>query len=195
MADPVQHFDDPPRFTYGDYIQWSGDERWELIDGIAYAMTAPSIEHQRVHRKVSYQIESFLEDKKCEMFYAPCDVLFPEMKQKYKDVKNMVQPDILVICDKEKIKNKYIMGAPDFIVEILSPSTSLRDRVEKLELYEKHGVREYWIIDPDKRFAEVRLLGENGRWQPASRFDERAKISVTAVPGLEIDLSRVFLAT
>jgi Uma2 family endonuclease len=76
----------------------------------------------------------------------------------------------------------------------LSPSTKSWDQVQKLHLYEKHGVREYWIVDPDKRFVEVRLLGESGLWQPASRFDERATLPAVAILGLKVDLSRIFLS-
>mgnify|MGYP005854663585 CR=1 FL=1 len=130
------------KYTYKDYLSWPDDERWELINGAAYAMSpAPKTAHQRLSVVLSSAIFNSLEDKSCEVFTAPFDVKLDEA--------TVVQPDLSVICDKDKIDKRGCTGAPDLVVEILSDSTAYKDLTEKRFLYEKHGVREYWIINPD----------------------------------------------
>src|SRR6266545_1618689 len=124
------------RFTYAQYCTWDDNQRWELIDGVAYNMTpAPALKHQTISRNLLTRLTVFLDGKTCRPFAAPTDVVLDDY--------NVVQPDILVVCDKEKLSEANVLGAPDLVVEILSPSTSRKDRREKMALYERFGVKEY----------------------------------------------------
>lgn len=159
------------RYTYQDYCRWGEDERWELIDGIPYNMApAPVTRHQLISGWIFGEIRNSLKGKKCIPFDAPVDVIFSEH--------DVVQPDVLVVCDPKKITEKNIQGAPDLVIEILSPSTSKKDRWTKKRLYEQHGVKEYIIVDGEGAFSEQYLLGENGKFQEAivKDFDEALEI-------------------
>jgi Uma2 family endonuclease len=195
MPEPIPLDVQLPRFTYREYAQWPPDERWELIDGVAYAMTAPNKAHQRVLRELTLEIGNQLRGKKCELFVAPFDVrLSDESDQDADDAYTVVQPDLMVVCDPDKTDEKGGRAAPEFVIEILSPSTARHDRTRKAELYERHGVREYWIVDPASRCVEVRLLGPEGKWAQAQRYAESEAIPSAAVPGLSVDLGAVFPA-
>lgn len=134
-------------YTVEDYYAWPQEERIELIDGVIYDMSAPSIVHQDLLGEISYTIKSFIREKKgnCRVYVAPVDV------QLDCDDKTMVQPDVIVVCDKDKFTRKNVFGAPDFIVEVLSKSTRKKDMGIKLAKYINAGVREYWIVDPEKQ--------------------------------------------
>ena len=153
------------KFTYKDYCSWPEDERWELINGDAYDMSpAPSIRHQRISRILSTKIDNFLSDRKCELFIAPFDVFFPDyIDQDTDDIVTVVQPDLSVICNPIKLIDTGCYGAPDLIIEILSPSTSKKDLNEKFQLYEKYGVKEYWVVDPGNKFIQIFHLQSEGK--------------------------------
>lgn len=160
------------RFTYIDYSSWPDDERWELIEGIAYNMSpAPSWKHQELSMELSFRLKNHIRTGKCKVFAAPFDVLLPTSPvENDGEIDTVVQPDISVICDPGKKTEKGCLGAPDLIMEILSPSTSKKDLNEKFHLYEKHGVREYWIVDPGNRYIQVfHLKQDDGK---ESEFDE-----------------------
>ena len=114
-------------FTYADYAKWPEDERWELIEGVAYAMAAPSRIHQKYILEMSVQIATYLRGKSCEVYPAPFDIRLPNHNEADNDVDTTVQPDLAVICDKNKLDDKGCRGAPDWIIEVLSPSTALND--------------------------------------------------------------------
>ena len=161
------------RFTYQDYLLWSDDERWEIIDGRAYNMTpAPTTRHQRISMGI---IEKLILEKKnlknCALFFAPTDVVLDEY--------NVVQPDIFIVCDRKKITERNIQGAPDLVIEITSPSTEIKDRREKLRLYESHGVREYVIVFPEREYVERYFLDE-GKYSAPEIFnwDEELKLKI-----------------
>lgn len=159
------------RYTYQDYCQWGEDERWELIDGFPVNMApAPNESHQRLLLWLGRKIGNALDGKKCIPYVAPFDVVLSDY--------DIVQPDLLVVCDRKKITEKNIQGAPDLIIEILSPSTSKRDRWVKKRLYEQHGVNEYIIVDGAGAFSEQYLLGGDGKFQEAIvvDFDEPLEI-------------------
>jgi Uma2 family endonuclease len=140
---PEEHFD------YRQYRTWPEGERWELIHGQAWAMSpAPTRHHQRIALDFATLLRTFLHRKPCEVYIAPFDVLLPAGDEADDEVDTVVQPDIVVYCDRSKLTKAGARGAPDIAVEILSPSTSKKDQSEKFALYESHGVREYWIIDP-----------------------------------------------
>ena len=135
-------------YTVEDYLAWPENQRIELIDGVIYDMAAPNDIHQIIVLELGTLFRNYVRDKKgsCIPFISPIDV------QLDKDDKTMVQPDVLVLCDKNKRKDGKIFGAPDLVVEVLSPSTRKKDVIKKLSKYQKAGVREYWIVDPrDKK--------------------------------------------
>jgi len=175
------------RYTYDDYVTWSDDTRWELIDGIPYAMAAPTSRHQRISRNLVGLFYNFLKGKPCELFHAPYDV---RLNYTAGD-DTIVQPDLVVICDPKKISDKGCLGAPDLIIEILSLSTAGIDRVKKFNKYMKAGVREYWIVDPDTKSVQIFLL-ENGAYIGHGYFIDPDTISVSTLPECEISLMEVF---
>jgi len=180
-------------FTYGNYITWPDNERWELIDSYAYNMSpAPSTRHQKISREMERQIANFLLDRTCEIFDAPFDVRLPEAAEADEYIHTVVQPDLVVICDKKKIDEKGCRGAPDLIIEILSPSTNAKDMKIKLALYEMHGVKEYWIVHPIDNIVWVFKLGNNKLYGRPVVYDEKDKITTPILKGLEIDLGLVF---
>ena len=176
------------RYTYADYLQWDDDERYELIGGVPYLMASPSQQHQEILTEFSRQFSNFLRGKPCKGFVAPFDVrLFPQNDHIDDTV---VQPDFLVVCDRNKLDGNACNGAPDFVAEILSPSSSKRDRITKKAQYGWAGVKEYWIIDPKDRMLEKHVL-ENGKYAH-EWFDASAPVPVSIFPGFEIDLIPVF---
>lgn len=150
-------------FTYADYVQWPADERWELIDGIAYAMAAPQRIHQLCVLKVGSQMDLQLTGRPCQTYVAPFDVRLPRANEADEQIDTVVQPDIAVICDRSKLDDKGCRGAPDWIVEVLSPSTALKDMDTKRQLYERHGVKEYWIVHPTDRWVMLYSL-QDGKY-------------------------------
>ncbi|EIJ80219.1 hypothetical protein PB1_07657 [Bacillus methanolicus PB1] len=147
------------RYTYQDYCEWEG--RWELINGIPYNMSpAPSTQHQRIVGQLYVALSSYLSKGTCEAFISPFDVRLSETED-YNNPDTVVQPDISVICNPKQIDEKGCKGAPGLVVEVLSPSTALKDRNEKFKLYEKYGVKEYWMVDPIHKTIEVYGLVEN----------------------------------
>lgn len=182
------------KYTYSDYKTWPDNERWELIDGVAYNMSpAPKREHQKVSFEISRQIGNSLTDGPCEAYSAPLDVKLSALTGiEENDIDIVVQPDILVVCDPDKLDEKGCNGAPDWIIEILSPTTSYKDENEKLMLYEKYGVREYWIIQPGAKMVFIYILDENGTYKKPEVAKKDELVSSYAVPGVEIDLRRVF---
>ncbi|RJP24619.1 MAG: Uma2 family endonuclease [Candidatus Omnitrophota bacterium] len=173
------------RFTYDDYCTWPDDERWEIIDGVAYDMSpAPIPVHQRIVLNLAGMIREILKGKTCVPFISPIDVVLSEY--------DVVQPDIVVVCDPNKVTEKNIQGAPDLVVEVLSPSTTKKDRREKRNLYEKHGVKEYLLIDPDGLYVERYLLQENGRYAIGEIIDAQEKLAFQSLPGVEVELKEVF---
>ena len=181
------------RFTYGDYLNWPDEERWELIDGIAYNMSpAPLRRHQKISMELGRQIANFLVDNPCDVYIAPFDVRLPEASEENENIMTVVQPDIVVICDHDKLDDAGCRGAPDLIIEILSPSTTSKDMKIKLALYEKHGVKEYWIVHPVDNIILVFRLSKNKMYGKPEVYTAEDKIKTAILDGLEIDLDTVF---
>ena len=183
-------------YLYRDYRSWSDDERWELINGVAWNMSpAPSMAHQALSTELLFAIRSFLGTGGCRVFAAPFDVLLPESPgQATDDVANVVQPDLSIVCDPSGLRSYGCEGAPDWIIEILSPYTSRRDMLEKLKLYERHGVREYWVVDPGNRYVHVYVRGADGRYPDPALHVGVATIPSTVCQGFELRLEQLFAA-
>jgi Uma2 family endonuclease len=181
------------KFTYADYVTWDDNERWEIIHGEAFNMTpAPATVHQLTAGEIFGQIWSQLKGKRCKVFSAPFDVRLPIGDQKAEEVENVVQPDITVICDPGKLDKKGCLGTPDLVIEIVSPSTSRRDKMEKFFLYEQVGVKEYWLVYPDDKLVEVFSLGTDGRYGRPDIYSEKNAIKLKVLPDLTVDLNPVF---
>lgn len=153
------------RFTYRHYRTWPDSERWELLGGLAWSMSpAPRRIHQEMQARLITELRIFLKGKPCKAFDAPFDILLPAGMESDDEVDTVVQPDIVVYCDRSKLTEAGARGAPDLVVEIFSPSTARKDLNEKLRLYERHGVREYWVVDPGNRSILVfrPVVGEGG---------------------------------
>jgi Uma2 family endonuclease len=145
--------------TYGDYRTWPEDARYELIDGFAFVMSpAPSVPHQDLLGALYRQIANGLDASPCRPFIAPVDVRLPKRNEADDAVDTVVQPDLMVVCDPAKIDARGIRGAPDWIIEILSPGTAGHDQIVKRSLYERNGVREYWLVHPDDRVLTIYRL-------------------------------------
>ena len=175
------------KYSYADLLKFSDDERYELIDGNLYLMSAPTIVHQGILGEIFTQISNYLKGKQCKVFISPIDVKLSGNKDDKKEF-NVVQPDLLVVCEKEKIQNKCILGAPDLIIEILSPSASSIDRVQKFNLYQKFGVKEYWIVAPEEKNISVFILNNEGIYTIPKAYDLNDKIPVNILKDLYIDL-------
>ncbi len=193
MSQPSARRENGP-VTYGDYLQWTGEERWEILNGTPCNMgPAPSTKHQRVIRKLLVQIDHLLSDHPgCEVFAAPFDVRFPEGDEADEAVIQVVQPDIAVICDPSRIDEKGCRGAPDWIIEVLSPATASRDYIAKRSLYERMGVREYWLVHPLDRLVTVFVSGPDGIYAPPVFRAGTGSLSVTVLPDLALHLDLLF---
>ena len=181
-------------YTYADYLTWQFDQAVELIKGKILPMAEPSRRHQQISRDLNGTLFNFFKKNPCEFYAAPFDVrLFDKRKsvKANKDVYSVVQPDICVICDESKLDTRGCLGAPDLVIEILSPSNRKYDTELKKQLYEQFGVPEYWIVDPDECLVSRYLLDAAGRFSDAVEFNET--IIFDRIPGGAIvDLTRVW---
>ena len=132
--------------SYADYQTWPDDERYEIIDGIVYAMNAPLRVHQEILLEMARQFANYLKGKPCKVYIAPFDVRFTDRAKNEDEIFDVVQPDLSVICDHDKLDDKGCLGSPDLVVEILSPSSASYDNIKKRALYEKYGVKEFWLV-------------------------------------------------
>ncbi len=180
-------------YTFADCLEWSENDRIEIIYGDAYMMSPPSFAHQSILMELAAMIHGFLDDKPCQVLPAPFGVrLFEQNKDNPEDVDTVVEPDITVVCDPKKLDKYGCKGAPDLIIEILSPSNARHDRFTKFKLYEKAGVREYWIVDPLNNTVEVYTLEEIGRYKMTEMYTSKDTAKSTILTGFEADLSKVF---
>jgi len=172
------------KYFYSDYLTWPDGERWEIIAGEAYNMTpAPGIKHQNVVVNFSSCLKQQLSGKQCRTFVAPTDVVLSEH--------DVVQPDVLVVCDEKKITDANIQGAPDLVVEVLSPSTALKDKREKKSLYERSGVREYVIIDPIMLYLES-FVFKGKKYGESEIFGPQEVLPLKSLEGIAVSLWEVF---
>lgn len=171
--------------TFRDYFAWPEEERVELIMGEPVDLSAPSRAHQYTLMALSGQIYDYLKDKQCQVYPAPFAVVLDDI--------NVVEPDISVVCDKNKLDDMGCKGVPDFIIEILSPSNKKYDRLTKLKLYENFGLKEYWIVDPEDRTINVYML-EGKHLELKEKAQCPGFVRIRTLKSLEIDLSTIFEA-
>jgi Uma2 family endonuclease len=181
MPLPEEH----DRFSYEDYQTWPYDERWEILDGKAYNMTpAPTTRHQRIVGNIYHILRKLLRGGRCLPGIAPTDVVLSDY--------DVVQPDVFVVCDPLKVSEKNIQGAPDLIVEVISPATARKDRWEKKDLYERSGVLEYLLVDPDGEYVERYFLEKGGRFDRGEVFSSGEILLLRSIEHVEIPLLEVF---
>lgn len=188
----IKQLDLNKSYTYADYLTWKFMERVELILGKIFLMSpAPTSKHQYISGLMSAEFVTFLKRTSCRVFSAPFDVTLP-IKNKNGEPNTVIQPDICVICDHEKITEKGCVGAPDLIVEIVSGSSVKRDLHEKYNIYEQSGVKEYWIVHPNDKSLSIFLLNEQGKYVTSRPLTYGDKVASKVLPGMEIDLNEVF---
>lgn len=181
------------KYSYAEYMFLDEDFLCEVLDGEIISMSpSPTPKHQDVVDELTAEFKMFLRGKECMAFSSPIDVcLFAEHEMKYEEIKDWVQPDLIVVCDRSKIGEKNIIGAPDLVIEVLSPSTTKNDRLIKYKNYEKAGVREYWIVDPYHMSVEVYELNKNS-FDRTGIYLKEDNLNVGILEGFSINLGNIF---
>ena len=181
--------DEQKQHSYQDWLSWDGV--WELINGRAYNMSSvPTAMHQYVVGELYFALRSHLENKSCHVFVAPFDVFFSE-EDSASMPDHVTQPDLSVVCSKHQISKNGCHGAPTLIIEVLSPSTALKDFNEKFNLYQKYGVQEYWIVDPGNRTVHVYAL-QDGVYQVRNLYSEQDSVRSNVFKDFQLPLGKLF---
>ncbi len=191
----IQDLDLSKTYTYADYLTWHFAERIELIRGQIFKMSpAPNLPHQEISANLFITVGTFFKNRNCKAFSAPFDIrlLLPPGQVTDDKIDTVVQPDICVICDSEKMDRRGGLGAPDWIIEILSPSTAKKDKENKYDLYEFAGVKEYWIVDPESKQVFIYSLNEQNKYLSLGPFGISDTIHPVLFPDLAIELRDIF---
>jgi len=179
-------------YSYADYLQWTFEERLEIIKGKIFKMSpAPSRLHQKLSGEIFLELANFLKGKSCEVYSAPFDVRLPRKSLDDKEIITVVQPDICVICDPSKLDAKGCLGAPDIIIEILTPGNSKKELENKYEIYEESGVQEYWLILPEQP-AVFQYILSSGHYIASRPLTDEHILTTSILPGFELNLEEVF---
>ena len=194
MITDISQLDPNAQYTYADYLLWKFKERVELLKGKLRLMSAPNVRHQRISGKIYGPIWLFLKQQQCDVFAAPFDVRIPlpASKQTGSKVNTVVQPDICIICDRTMLDEQGCIGAPNLIVEILSPGNSKKEMREKYELYEESGVTEYWVVFPSEQVLQRYILNDQGIYQAQLPNVEGDMVNITFLPGFELSVGELF---
>lgn len=181
-------------YTYADYMEWAFDETIEIIKGKVFRMLpAPNLRHQRVSMKLTIEFGNYFKKHPCNLFAAPFDVrLTPLKKDKNNKIYTVVQPDLCVICDDDKLDEHGCIGSPDLIIEILSPGNTRKEMKDKFEVYQENGVREYWLVEPNDRAVFVYVLNEQGKYIGLQPYTDEDIMTSAIFPDLAINLEEVF---
>ncbi|MDC3411888.1 Uma2 family endonuclease [Aquibacillus sp. 3ASR75-11] len=181
-------------YTYGDYLSWPEEERVEIIDGVPYFQSAPSRIHQKTLSELHRQIANYLVDKECEVYPAPFHVLLSieDDVDTEEERRNVFEPDITIVCDTSKLDDHGCKGSPDMVIEIISPSTARKDKIEKFNKYEQAGVKEYWIVEPQEKIVSVFTLQKNNKYGRPDMYAEEDIVHVSIFDDLAIDLKLTF---
>ena len=192
MITDISQLDQNKTYSYADYLTWRFDDMVELIKGKLFIQSpAPAYRHQLIASNLHRDIANHLRKHSCQSFFAPFDVRLLKERKEDADVFTVVQPDICVICDLSKMDSRGYAGAPDLIVEIISPSTAKKDIDYKFSLYEENGVKEYWIVFPDSNAVDQYFLAE-GKYKRKDVFVNSQKFSSVVFPDLKINLEDIF---
>ena len=179
-------------YTYADYLEWTFEERLELIKGKPFEMgSTPGRIHQKLSMKIVGELSRYLRGKSYQAYAAPFDVRLPQKSKSDQDIMTVVQPDICVICDCSKLDDNGCLGAPDIIVEILSPGNNKKELKDKYEVYEVAGVQEYWLVFPVEE-AFLQYIREDGRFITFRPLTEADVVTTPILPGFELNLNELF---
>jgi Uma2 family endonuclease len=193
----IEQLDPNGTYSYADYLTWKFEEYVELLRGKISKMVAPTNNHQRIAGRIFSILDMYLESSRCSAYVVPFDVrLFDKKKStKDKDIYTVVQPDVCVVCDRKKLDTRGCIGAPDLVVEVLSPSTKKKDLEDKFELYEFNGVKEYWVVSVNDETITIFDLNEQGKYQLRKIYaDDESIIHSTSVEGFSVKMERIFSA-
>ena len=178
-------------YTYADYLMWKIKDRLELLKGKIFQMGAPSLTHQTVSMNFSRLLSNYFYKTPCKLFAAPFDVRLAKKGEKDNEIYTVVQPDLCVVCAADKLDERGCWGAPDLIIEILSPGNSKKEMLNKYELYEEAGVREYWVVRPDYKEITQFVL-ENGQYRTLPPVVEGTIIHSAIFPDLSLQTEDIF---
>lgn len=189
--------DDKKRYTYADYLTWLDNKTRELLDGFVRLMSpAPTLTHAQISGNIFFFMKEHIRNNngKCQAFSAPFDVRLPKKPDEIADDKiyTVVQPDVCIVCDETKLDRRGCLGAPDLIVEIISPSSLKYDLNDKFNLYEAAGVKEYWVVSPEAKSVNVFMLQDNGKYDGGTVYEEEIEIPVKTLPGLILSTTQIF---
>lgn len=190
----INQLDFTKKYTYAEYLKWEFQERIELIKGFLFKMSpAPARRHQELVWNFSMQIDKYLRNKPCKAYFAPFDVRLPIKKDdSSSQTITVLQPDICIVCDLSKLDDRGCVGAPDLVIEILSPGNSDKEMKLKYDVYEESGVREYWIVQPEYQNVLIYVLDENGKFVGKHPLTSSDFLTPTIFPDFTIDLSEAF---
>lgn len=188
----ISQLDLSKQYSYADYLTWKIEERIELIKGWVMRMSAPNIAHQKISMRLISEMLPYFKKHPCELLSAPTDVCLMKKNDRNEDVKTVLQPDLLVVCDLEKLDKNRVVGAPDLVVEILSPGNTEKEMNAKYSIYEENGVREYWMVIPSQKAVFVYVLNEQGKYIGLRPQAHTEILTSTIFPELKVDLSEVF---
>lgn len=188
----LQELDMNKTYTYADYFRWKLEERVELIRGRIFKMSpAPNRRHQQISGNIFYELKRFVQRGPCEVYSAPFDVRLPRRSASDKDITTVLQPDVCVVCDAGKLDEKGCVGAPDIVVEVLSPGNNAKELKNKYEVYEEAGVREYWVVSPQDETVLVYTL-TGGKYTASRMMVAGDSVHSTVLNGFSLDVARLF---
>ncbi len=192
MITDINLLDFSKKYSFEDYLNWSFSERIELIKGLIFRMSpAPNTAHQRISLELTGQLYNYFKGKSCQVFTAPFDVRLAKISQAENEIFTVVQPDLCVICDPKKLDLRGCIGAPDLIIEILSPGNTTKEMKNKFEIYEEAGVEEYWLVEPNDKIVLSYVL-VNGKFQGLAPVTEEDILKSIIFEGLEISVKDIF---
>ena len=191
----VNHFNEidlSGTYSYASYLRWKFEERVELIKGKVFQMGAPLVDHQRITGLIYAELYGFLKERRCEAFVAPFDVRFPKASKEDRDVYTVLQPDVCVVCDPAKIDRRGCIGAPDIVVEVLSPGNTKKELYNKFKVYEEFGVKEYWIVHLTERYFDKYIRNEDGVFIAGSPYTCGSQFGSDILPAFRLNIDEVF---
>ena len=189
----VSDLDFSKEYSYADYLTWTFEERLELIKGKLFRMSpAPSRVHQKLSQIIGAELFFYLKGKPCEVYSAPFDVRLPRKINDEQDIVTVLQPDVCVICDPSKLDDRGCLGAPDIVIEILSPGNNKKELLNKYEVYEEAGVKEYWLVIPQEKAFWRYTLNEEARFEASRPLTLGDFVTTPVLPGFELNLEELF---